>query len=55
MGVVARAVARVVAKAVARVRGVMVAVAVVVAVAAMAHNIHFAQCLLHCMGVGGGG
>jgi hypothetical protein len=32
-----------------------VAVAVVVVVAAMAHNFHFMQCLLHWMGVGGSG
>jgi hypothetical protein len=29
--------------------------AVVVVVTAMAHNIHFVQCLLHWMGVGSGG
>ncbi len=54
-GVVARAEARAVARSVARVRVVAVAVAVVVVVAAMTQNIHFAQCLLHWMGVGGGG
>ncbi len=46
-----------VARAVVRVRtvAVVVVVAVVVMVAAMAHNIYFAQCLLHWMGVGSSG
>ncbi len=45
---------RAVARAVARVRADAVAVAVMVVVAAMYHNFHFLQCLLHWMGVSSG-
>ncbi len=45
---------RAVARAVARVGADAVSVAVVVVVAAMCHNFHFWQCLLHWMGVGSG-
>jgi hypothetical protein len=46
---------RAVARAVARVRADAVLVAVVVVVAAVCHNFHFWQCLLHWMGVSSGG
>ncbi len=46
---------RAVARAVARVRGDAVAVAVLVVIAAVCHNFHFLQCLLHWMGFCSGG
>ncbi len=54
-GAVVRAVVRAVARVVVRVGAVAVEVGFVVVVAAIAHNIHIVQCLLHWMVGGGGG